>query len=211
LYLIARRAPNIIIPPMSKYKKSGTPKHSGHIIKASQQALAALFEKFLYFVERRYRRECARARDCDSRSRLGNFQRAFCTESVEHREEKAEESVPRRRCVNNRHAEYFAIEGVILSAAERTVRAEGQQHTCSREFLRERAEYLFGLSLPREFFCFSLVDNEPIYIFERIRQYLRTECSCTVEKHKAKQRQPALPLFRSQGNAIEKFIAVCYT
>lgn len=35
---------------MSKYKKSGTPKHSGHIIKASQQALAALFEKFLYFV-----------------------------------------------------------------------------------------------------------------------------------------------------------------
>lgn len=41
---------------MSKYKKSGTPKHSGHIIKASQQALAALFEKFLYFVERRYRR-----------------------------------------------------------------------------------------------------------------------------------------------------------
>ena len=37
------------------------------------------------------------------------------------------------------------------------------------------------------------------------------ECSCTVEKHKAKQRQPALPLFRSQGNAIEKFIAVCYT
>ena len=39
----------------------------------------------------------------------------------------------------------------------------------------------------------------------------RRECSCTVEKHKAKQRQPALPLFRSQGNAIEKFIAVCYT
>lgn len=38
---------------MSKYKKSGTPKHSGHIIKASQQALAALLEKFLYFVERR--------------------------------------------------------------------------------------------------------------------------------------------------------------
>ena len=37
------------------------------------------------------------------------------------------------------------------------------------------------------------------------------KCSCTVEKHKAKQRQPALPLFRSQGNAIEKFIAVCYT
>ena len=36
---------------MSKYKKSGTPKHSGHIIKASHQALAALFEKFLYFVE----------------------------------------------------------------------------------------------------------------------------------------------------------------
>lgn len=54
---------------MSKYKKSGTPKHSGHIIKASQQALAALFEKFLYFVERRYRRGRARARDCDSRSR----------------------------------------------------------------------------------------------------------------------------------------------
>ena len=39
----------------------------------------------------------------------------------------------------------------------------------------------------------------------------KEECSCTVEKHKAKQRQPALPLFRSQGNAIEKFIAVCYT
>lgn len=38
-----------------------------------------------------------------------------------------------------------------------------------------------------------------------------SECSCTVEKHKAKQRQPVLPLFRSQGNAIEKFIAVCYT
>jgi len=37
------------------------------------------------------------------------------------------------------------------------------------------------------------------------------KCSCTVEKHKAKQRQPVLPLFRSQGNAIEKFIAVCYT
>ena len=37
------------------------------------------------------------------------------------------------------------------------------------------------------------------------------QCSCTVEKHKAKQRQPVLPLFRSQGNAIEKFIAVCYT
>ena len=41
--------------------------------------------------------------------------------------------------------------------------------------------------------------------------HARLECSCTVEKHKAKQRQPALLLFRSQGNAIEKFIAVCYT
>ena len=41
--------------------------------------------------------------------------------------------------------------------------------------------------------------------------HARLECSCTVEKHKAKQRQPAPPLFRSQGNAIEKFIAVCYT
>ena len=209
--MIARCAPNIIIPSMSKYKKSGTPKHSGHIIKASQQALAALFEKFLNFVKRRYRRGRARARDRDSRSRRGNFQRAFCTESVEHREEKAEESVPRRCRFNDRHAEYFAVESTVFCAAERTVRAEGQQHTCSREFLRERAEYLFGLGLPREFFCFSFVDNEPIYIFERIRQYLRTECSCTVEKHKAKQRQPALPLFRSQGNAIEKFIAVCYT
>ena len=44
-----------------------------------------------------------------------------------------------------------------------------------------------------------------------VQLILRQECSCTVEKHKAKQRQPALPLFRSQGNAIEKFIAVCYT
>ncbi len=211
MYLIARRAPNIIIPPMSKYKKSGTPKHSGHIIKASQQALAALFEKFLNFIKRRSRRGRARARDCDSRSRLGNFQRAFCTESLEHGEEKAEESVPRRCRVNDRHAEYFAVECIIFCAAKRAVRAEGQQYTCAREFSRERAKYLFGLSLPREFFCFSLVDNEPIYIFERIRQYLRTECSCTVEKHKAKQGQPALPLFRSQGNAIEKFIAVCYT
>lgn len=98
---------------MSKYKKSGTPKHSGHIIKASQQALAALFEKFLNFVKRRYRRGRTRARDRDSRSRLGNFQRAFCTESVEHREEKAEKSVPRRCRVNDRHAEYFAVNAVF--------------------------------------------------------------------------------------------------
>jgi hypothetical protein len=54
---------------MSKYKKSGKPKHSGQIIKALQQALAALFKKFLYFVERRYRCGRARARDRDSRSR----------------------------------------------------------------------------------------------------------------------------------------------
>lgn len=98
---------------MSKYKKSGTPKHSGHIIKASQQALAALFEKFLYFVERRYRRGRARARDCDSRSRRGNFQRAFCAESLEHGEEKAEKSVPRRCRVNDRHAEHFAVNAVF--------------------------------------------------------------------------------------------------
>lgn len=98
---------------MSKYKKSGTPKHSGHIIKASQQALAALFEKFLYFVERWYRRGCARGRDCDSRSRRGNFQRAFCAESLEHGEEKAEKSVPRRCRVNDRHAEHFAVNAVF--------------------------------------------------------------------------------------------------
>ena len=154
---------------MSKYKKSGTPKHSGHIIKASQQALAALFEKILYFVERRYRCGCAWARDRDSRSRRGNFQRAFCTESLEHGEEKSEKSVPRRRRVNDRHAEYFAVESTVFCAAERAVRAEGQQYTCSREFLRERAEYLFGLGLPRELFRLCLVDDEPIYIFERIR------------------------------------------
>lgn len=47
-------------------------------------------------------------------------------------------------------------------------------------------------------------------VIELLRGLMK-ECSCTVEKHKAKQRQPALPLFRSQGNAIEKFIAVCYT
>lgn len=46
---------------------------------------------------------------------------------------------------------------------------------------------------------------------DRVPKEAVEECSCTVEKHKAKQRQPALPLFRSQGNAIEKFIAVCYT
>lgn len=48
-------------------------------------------------------------------------------------------------------------------------------------------------------------------LVENMRLAATAECSCTVEKHKAKQRQPVLPLFRSQGNAIEKFIAVCYT
>ena len=46
------------------------------------------------------------------------------------------------------------------------------------------------------------------------KEYLfdpKSKCSCTVEKQKEKQRHPALPLFRSQENAIEKFIAVCYT
>ena len=56
----------------------------------------------------------------------------------------------------------------------------------------------------------ELLDDEEFAdgdIIEFLRGLMK-ECSCTVEKHKAKQRQPALPLFRSQGNAIEKFIAV---
>ena len=72
----------------------------------------------------------------------------------------------------------------------------------------------------------AVIDTIKVRITERAKQHKETEvifydvsglreaqkqCSCTVEKHKAKQRQPALPLFRSQGNAIEKFIAVCYT
>ena len=59
----------------------------------------------------------------------------------------------------------------------------------------------------------ELLDDEE-FTDDDVIEFLRglmKEYSCTVEKHKAKQRQPALLLFRSQGNAIEKFIAVCYT
>ena len=59
----------------------------------------------------------------------------------------------------------------------------------------------------------SMTDQNTIIVNPSATQAFETlwKCSCTVEKHKAKQGQPALPLFRSQGNAIEKFIAVCYT
>ena len=59
----------------------------------------------------------------------------------------------------------------------------------------------------------ELLDDEEFAdgdIIEFLRGLMK-ECSCTVEKHKAKQSQPALPLVRSHGKEIEKFIAACYT
>ena len=47
----------------------------------------------------------------------------------------------------------------------------------------------------------ELLDDEEFAdgdIIEFLRGLMK-ECSCMVEKHKAKQRQPALPLFRSQA------------